>query len=51
MEPIHVGLVADPAAPTEIAQGMTDLTPLDGSDAWDIPVVSEPFTTGSELPL
>jgi hypothetical protein len=48
MEPIRVGLVADPAAPTEIAQGLTDLSPLDGSDAWDIAVVSEPFTTGSE---
>jgi hypothetical protein len=40
--------VADPAAPTEIARGMTDLSPLGGSDAWDIIVVSEPFTTGSE---
>ena len=27
---------------------MTDLSPLDGSDAWRITVVSEPFTTGSE---
>jgi len=27
---------------------MTDLSPHDGSDAWDITVVSEPFTTGSE---
>jgi hypothetical protein len=48
MDPIRVGLVADPAAPTEIARGMTDLSPLDGSDAWNITVVSEPFTTGSE---
>src|SRR4051794_39298066 len=48
MERICVGLVADPAAPTEIARRMTDLSPLDGSDAWDITVVSEPFTTGSE---
>lgn len=48
MEPIRVGLVADPAAPTEIARGMTDLSPLDGGDGWDISVVSEPFTTGSE---
>lgn len=48
MESIRVGLVADPAAPTEMAQRMTDLGPLDGSDAWDITVVSEPFTTGSE---
>ncbi len=46
--PIRIGLVADPAAPTEIARGMTDLSPLDGGDAWDICVVSEPFTTGSE---
>jgi hypothetical protein len=48
MELIHVGLVADPAAPTEIARGMTDLSPLDGSDAWDITLASEPFTTDSE---
>jgi hypothetical protein len=27
---------------------MTDLSPVDGSEAWDITVVSEPFTTGSE---
>jgi len=45
---IRVGLVADPAAPTEIAQDMTDLQPSDGSDTWDITVVSQPFTTGSE---
>ena len=45
---IRVGLVADPAAPTQIAQGMTDLQPSDGGDHWDITVVSEPFTTGSE---
>ena len=48
MDAIRVGLVADPAAPTEMARGMTDLSPLDGGDAWDITVVSEPFTTGSE---
>ena len=48
MEPIRVGLVADPAAPTEIARDMTDLSPLDGGDAWAITVVSQPFTTGSE---
>ncbi|RNM11544.1 hypothetical protein EFL26_22520 [Nocardioides pocheonensis] len=27
---------------------MTDLSPVDGSGAWDITVVSQPFTTGSE---
>ena len=48
METIRIGLVADPAAPTEIARGMTDLRPLDGDDHWDVAVVSEPFTTGSE---
>ena len=48
MQTIRVGLVADPAAPTEIAHGITDLRPLEGSDTWDVAVVSEPFTTGSE---
>src|SRR6188472_2291706 len=48
MERIRIGLVADPAAPTEIAQDMTDLSPLDGTGVWEITVVSEPFTTGSE---
>ncbi|TDU91198.1 hypothetical protein EV138_4799 [Kribbella voronezhensis] len=48
MESIRVGLVADPAAPTVIARRLTDLSPLDGRSAWDITVVSEPFTTGSE---
>ena len=43
-----MGLVADPAAPTEIARGMTDLSPVDDSDSWDVCVVSAPFTTGSE---
>ena len=48
MPSIRVGLVADPAAPTEIAQRMTDLSPIDGTDVWDVTVVSQPFTTGSE---
>jgi hypothetical protein len=48
VEAIRVGLVADPAAPTEIARRLKDLRPLDGGDAWHITVVSEPFTTGSE---
>jgi hypothetical protein len=48
MGSLRVGLVADPAAPTEIARGLTDLRPVDGRDAWDITVLSEPFTTGSE---
>ncbi|WP_298944653.1 hypothetical protein [uncultured Microbacterium sp.] len=50
MEPIRVGLVADPASPTEVARRMTDLVPPVGADAgvWDIELVSEPFTRGSE---
>ena len=50
MKPIHVGLVADPASPTKVARRMSDLDPPDGEDhdAWDIEVVSEPFTTGCE---
>ena len=50
MEPIHVGLVADPDSPTVIARRMSDLDPPsgEGSDAWDIEVVSEPFTIDCE---
>jgi hypothetical protein len=50
MKSIQVGLVADPASPTEIARRISDLEPPGGEDrdAWDIEVVSEPFTTGSE---
>jgi hypothetical protein len=50
MEPIRVGLVADPASPTDVARRMTDLTPLAGADdgGWDVEFVSEPFTLGSE---
>jgi hypothetical protein len=50
MEPIHVGLVADPAKPTEIARRFGDLDPPDGAErgTWDVEVVSEPFTVASE---
>jgi hypothetical protein len=50
MKSIRVGLVADPASPTEVARGMSDLEPPGGEsgDVWHIEVVSEPFTTGSE---
>jgi hypothetical protein len=50
MDPIRVGLVADPASPTKIARRISVLTPPGGDDrnTWDIEVVSEPFTTGSE---
>jgi hypothetical protein len=50
MNPVHVGLVADPAKPTEIARRIGDLNPPAGEDrpAWDIEVVSEPFTLASE---
>jgi hypothetical protein len=47
---IHVGLMADPESPTEIAHRISDLRPSggNGGDDWNIEVVSEPFTTGSE---
>ena len=47
---IRVGIVADPASPTEIARRMTDLVAPDGDDpiAWDLELLSEPFTLGSE---
>ncbi|RKT36138.1 hypothetical protein DEU34_0645 [Microbacterium sp. AG1240] len=50
MGSIRVGLVADPASPTDIAGPMTNLTPSDGAaaDGWDVEFVSEPFTLGSE---
>jgi hypothetical protein len=50
MKPIKVGLVADPASPTEVARRIRNLHPPGGEDhgAWDIEVVSEPFTTGCE---
>jgi hypothetical protein len=50
MTPIRIGLVADPAKPTEIARRMGDLRPLGGldRDAWEVEVVSEPFTVESE---
>jgi len=49
MQPVQVGLVADPAKPTEIARRF-ELDPREGADrqAWDIEVVSEPFTLGCE---
>jgi hypothetical protein len=49
MEPIHVGLVADPASPTKVARRMNDLQPPGGDRGdWDIEVVSESFTTDCE---
>lgn len=50
MEPVRVGLVADPAKPTEIARRMGDRGAPDGEDlqAWNIEVVSEPFTLACE---
>lgn len=45
-----MGLVADPASPTAVARRMTDLVPPDREDrdGWDIELLSEPFTLGSE---
>src|SRR3954467_8755993 len=50
MDTIHVGLVADPAAPTRIARRMSERDSPGGGDreGWDIEVVSEPFAMGSE---
>src|SRR5688572_27719619 len=50
MRTINVGLVADPASPTEVARRLGDLDPPRDRDrnAWEVEMVSEPFTTGSE---
>src|SRR5687767_3469425 len=50
MKTIRVGLLADPASPTQIARRMSNLESPggEGRDVWDIEAVSEPFTTGSE---
>ena len=48
MTTLRVGLVADPAAPTEVAHALADLGPSDEDTSWAVSVVSEPFTTGSE---
>ncbi len=47
---VRIGLVADPEAPTEIARRLSDLESPggEGRDAWNIEVVSEPFTMGCE---
>jgi hypothetical protein len=46
----RVGLVADPAKPTEIARGIGDFDQEDGENgqAWDVEIVSQPFTAASE---
>jgi hypothetical protein len=50
MTPIHIGLLADPAKPTEIARAICDVDPPGGLDraAWNVEVVSEPFSLGCE---
>lgn len=48
MASLRIGLMADPGAPTEIARELTDLGSADDVDLWDITMVSEPFTTGSD---
>lgn len=49
-KPLRVGLVADPASPTQVGRHLGDLDPPGGEEArtWDIEVVSQPFTTGFE---
>ena len=49
MDPIRVGLVADPAKPTAIARRIGKQSPKDDDrPAWNIEVISEPFTTACE---
>lgn len=50
MKPLRVGLVADPAKPTEVARWFSDVDSPEGEDrlACDIEVVSEPFTLACE---
>ena len=49
MTALRVGLVADPEAPTEMARRLADLDPREADgQRWDIEVLSEPFTVGSE---
>jgi hypothetical protein len=49
MQPVRVGLVADPAKPTEVACRLSDLGPPDGTgQGWNIEVISEPFTVACE---
>jgi hypothetical protein len=50
MKAIHVGLVADPAAPSKMARRISNLDPPAGEDHgdWNFEVVTEPFTTGCE---
>jgi len=49
MKPTKVGLVADPAAPTEVAGRMGELRPQHGDGAgWDVELVSQSFTVDCE---
>ena len=50
MTPVRIGLMADPAKPTQLARRMDDLAPPGGGgrDGWEVDVVSEPFTVGCE---
>jgi hypothetical protein len=50
VDPVRVGLVADPAKPTEVARRFGDISVPDGAKrhAWDVEVVSEPFTVACE---
>ena len=50
MNAVNVGLVAEPAAPTDVARHLGDLDPpqVDGRDAWGVELVSDAFTIGCE---
>ena len=47
--PLRIGLVADPEAPSEVAERMRDLeSPREDGRPWDIEVLSEPFALDCE---
>jgi hypothetical protein len=50
MKPLQVGLVADPAKPTEVARRIRGIDAPAGEDRrpWAIEVISEPFTVACE---
>ncbi|WP_418064215.1 hypothetical protein [Pimelobacter simplex] len=50
MQPLSIGLVADPAKPTQIVRGFEEHHAKGDDDrhAWDVEVLSEPFTVACE---
>lgn len=48
MSTLHVGLVADPAEPAEVARRFRDAEAGAQHQGWDVELVEEPFTVASE---